>query len=797
MYMGKFFVGSFLIALCFPILTGAQVIRGTIRTPNNTPIPYALVEVVPHAGGVSADAEGNYSLTLTTPGKYILRASQMGYRQAQQLVEAYPTDTVTTHFILTDSIYFIPSDITIIGNRLPIASNSISGKTLENNNFGQDIPILLAQQTSVSTTSDAGTGIGYTSLRIRGTDATRINVTLNGIPVNDAESQQVYWVDLPDLAASTNDITIQRGVGTSVNGAAAFGGTIDVDTRTPHPQPFIKATLAGGAFGTLRSSAQIATGTLGKGFAADARASYITSQGYIDRASSQLHSANINLSYTASTFYVYLMALHGKEKTYQAWYGVPADSIETNPTYNPAGNEKPDEPYQNQIDNYAQTYCQLHTGYTLRNGYSAKLALHYTKGRGYYEEYKANQAIADYALIAPDSTVTHTDLVRRKWLDNDFAGITTSVIKEGKSLDWIWGTALNKYFGQHFGTVVWATYNTPQNLHNTYYNDHATKLDGASYLKIIYNPTPQITLLADAQYRLVNYRFTGLNTDGNALPARVQHHFFNPKVGITYQYQHHTAYLSAALAHKEPNRDDYTNNPSNAYPTPEKLYDTELGYRFNTQNTFVVANTYFMWYRDQLVLTGKLNDVGAYIRTNVPQSYRMGIELEVNHTFSQNFSVAANATLSQNKIIRYTEYLDTYDAYFNWVRQTAYTYQHTNLAFSPALLAGITPALSYPIAKNTLRITAPIRYTGAQYLDNTQNTETRLKAYLQTDLNLFFNTPNDLLTIQILARNLLNKPYISNGWAYTYQADDTPYYIKGYYPQAAFHIMAGLTLTIR
>ncbi|HET6991124.1 MAG TPA: TonB-dependent receptor, partial [Bacteroidia bacterium] len=617
------------------------------------------------------------------------------------------------------------------------AYSNLSKEDLAKNNFGQDLPYLLDQTPSVVTCSDAGTGIGYTGIRIRGSDNTRVNVTINGIPVNDAESQGTYWVDLPDVVSSTDNIQIQRGAGTSTNGAGAFGGSINLQTDGVQAKPYGEVMTSGGSFNTFRTTVKGGTGLMDNGWAFDARLSRMNSDGYIDRGSSDLHSWYLSGGWYGKNVSVKAIAFSGTEKTYQCWYGVSQDSLKAgNRTDNPAGLYYDANGgihyYDNETDNYQQDYYQLHFLARANDNWTFNAALHATKGKGYYEEYRQGDLLSDYGL---DTGSVSTDLVRRLWLDNWFYGITYGAHYDShKKTELIIGGGTNNYEGQHYDEIVWAQYlpaGTP--VVYRYDNNYARKLDANIFARLNYQATEKLNLFADLQFRMVDYHFTAPDVSGDLLPSEAKLNFFNPKAGATFRLnEKNQFYYSFSTAHKEPNRDDFVSSTINSRPKSEVLYDNEAGWKFGSNNLSVAANLYYMDYVNQLVLTGKVNDVGAYTRVNVPNSYRAGIELEAGYKICKSLSFMANATYSQNKIRNYQEYLDDYDN----GGQVVNVYSNTDIAFSPSIISAAS--LTYKCKKG-FSATFTEKYVGKQYLDNTSSDLRKLDAYAVSGLRLSYS----------------------------------------------------------
>lgn len=693
------------------------------------------------------------------------------------------------------------------GSNAPFAKTDIDGKDLQNQNLGQDLPMLLQYTPSAVVTSDAGAGVGYTGLRIRGTDGTRINVTLNGIPVNDAESQGTFFVDLPDLTSSVNSIQLQRGVGTSTNGPGAFGATMSISTLGQMEEAGAEGNFSYGSFNTQKYTVHAGTGMLKGGWQFDVRLSKISSDGYIQRSASDLRSLQFTAGWKASEkTSFHFMVLTGKEKTGQAWDGVPQDSLANNRTYNELGLESNGSYYNNQTDNYQQDYYQLFADHKFGRYISGHAALFLTRGRGYYEEYKQAASYADYGLpdfVTPgNDTISSTDIIRQLWLDNYYYGGTGYLIYERGKTQLTLGGGWSQYYGQNYGNILWAQ-NGGIPEHYKWYTHDAQKNDLNLYLKWQQYIGYKVVVYADAQYRTVGYFINGFRNNPTLYPA-VTYNFFNPKAGISYLLRNNSSnkqklYASIAVANHEPNHDDFE-TATTALPKPEKLYDAEAGYEINKHSWTAGLNLYYMSYKDQLVLTGQINDVGAYTRTNVPNSYRAGAELQGSLKPAGWLSINANATLSQNKIEKSEEYVDKYDEItYDYLGQDTIKHSNTDIAFSPAIVAGggitFIPFRNMP-HKPDLQLCIMGKYVGKQYLDNTGNEAATIDPYAVCNVLLHYSMhlkPFKELGVNIALNNIFNKLYESNGYTYSYFTGNDRTLVNYYYPQAGFNWLAGLT----
>lgn len=704
-------------------------------------------------------------------------------------------------FNLTVSAQEKPTDSTKVNNldevlvsavrattKTPVSFSNLDKKEIQFRNLGQDIPILMNYLPSVVTTSDAGNGVGYTGIRVRGSDATRVNITINGIPYNDSESHGTYWVNMPDFASSVESLQLQRGVGTSTNGAGAFGASLNMLTDNYAKESTGEISNSFGSFNTRKHTVKFSTGLLNDHFELAGRLSNINSQGFIDRASSDLKSYFLQSTYVGKTTLIKALVFGGTEKTYQSWNGLEdEEKLKNDRTYNTAGMFTDEfgntRFYDNETDNYQQDHYQLHWNQKVFQNWSTNLAFHYTKGKGYYENYKEDADFAEYGLL-PVGAETTTDLIRQKWLDNDFYGTTFSANYKSNKLDLIFGGGWNKYTGDHFGKVIWSRFASQSELGDHYYDDSAIKVDGNIFAKANYEISKSISLYGDLQYRRVSYKANGVQ------PIFVDDvfDFFNPKAGLNYALNtKSTLYFSYARANREPNRDDYENGS----PKPERLDDFELGWRYVSEKMKWNVNGYYMKYHDQLVLTGALNDVGSPVRENSGNSYRLGIEIDGTLQLSKKWIIQPNVTLSQSK---------NQDFYFNrdGVLQNL---GDTNIAFSPEIIAA-NRLTFMPIQK--LQLSLLSKFVGEQFMANIDAEKSKLDPYFVNDFNVCYEIqPKSIfksVVISALVNNIFDLKYESNGYFYTYDDDySNPGIIKtiegaGFYPQAGINFIAGLTL---
>ena len=694
-----------------------------------------------------------------------------------------------------DTAYLQPVEVIAVraGEKAPFAKTTVTKKEIEKNNLGQDLPFLLNQTPSVVVNSDAGAGVGYTGIRIRGTDASRINVTLNGIPYNDAESQGTYFVDLPDFSSSVNSIQIQRGVGTSSNGAGSFGASINLATNEINKKFYAELNNSYGSFNTLKNTLQFGSGILKNHFTIDGRLSRISSDGYINRAKTDLKSFYFSTAYVAEKSSLRLNIFSGKEKTYQAWNGVPEYLLNTDRTYNSAGNEKTDNPYNNETDNYTQTHYQLFYNHKLNDFWKGNIAVFLTKGNGYYEQYKANKKLADYGLPNYNdgtTTIKKTDLIRRLWLDNNFYGSIFSLQHRKNKTDFTFGGGWNGYDGKHFGEITWAKVQAAVPANYRWYDLTAHKKDFSLYSKWAQQWTTDFQSFVDVQFRAINYTINGFR-DNPSLLIKNNYNFVNPKLGITYNKNSWQAYASYALAQHEPNRDDFEAGNNNQ-PKPELLNDFETGIETKKTTYSFGANLYYMKYKDQLILTGKINDVGAYSRINIPNSYRAGIELQGKYIFSKCLNIAANIAFSKNKIKNFTEYLDDYD---NGGQKTNF-YGSTDIAFSPNTVAGGSINIT-PVKNGEINLIS--KYVSRQYLDNTSLKSRSLNPYYTQDIRLSYVLENKVfkaVTFIAQLNNVFSKKYEPNGYSFSYIYGGSLTTENFYFPMAQFNCMVGVNVRL-
>lgn len=772
-------------------------------------LPGAHVLVKGTFKGVFTSNEGRFVLDNLPAGKVLLQVSYIGY-EAREVEVELPARTALE--ISLQPAATLAEEVVVTGlradGRTPATYTDIRGEELAVKNLGQDLPFLISLTPSVIVSSDAGAGVGYTWMKIRGSDDTRINVTLNGVPLNNPESHGVWWVNTPDIATSVSNMQVQRGVGLSTHGAGAFGATISLKTHDLKETTYAELENAFGSFNTLKNTASFGTGLLKGKWAFDGRLSKISSDGFVDRGFSDLKSFYLSGGFFGEKTVIKAITFSGTETTYQAWNGVPGHLLETNRTYNPSGlyydNEGNALFYDNETDNYQQDHFQLHFSHAFTAGLTGNASLHYTRGRGYYEQYRYNDKFSSYnlpSLVVGEQTISRSDLIRQRWLDNHFAGMVFSLnYNSFNKLSLTWGGAANRYDGHHFGEIIWARYAPHIDKDYRYYDNDALKDDINTYLKAIYELMPGLNLLADLQYRHVDYTFEGpawILGEVASLDQKVSYDFFNPKAGLSWTINpSSTFYTFAGIGNREPVRRDFTESSPDSRPRPERMRNLELGYRFQGRQTLLAANLYLMDYKDQLILTGQINDVGGFTRTNIDKSYRAGIELEAGLIITPKLQWQGNATFSRNKIDLFTEFSDAYDNDWNWVGTDVREYRNTDISFSPAVVAA--SVFSWKPIRD-LGIALSSKYVGKQYIDNTMSNARKLDPYFVNDLRInYVLRPGFFREVELVAQvnNLFNVLYETNAWIYKGVVGDQGMITieDGYFPQAGRHFMAGVNL---
>ncbi len=752
---------------------------------------------------------------------YMLSVCCLSAALAVSGVRAYAADDTLT-VVMNDL-----QDVQVVAQRVQQTTTNheiVSHETLNRENTGQNLPYLLSTIPALQVTSDDGLGVGYTYFRVRGTDHTRINMTVNDVPLNDQESQTVFWVNMTDMAASMSSIDVQRGVGTSTNGSASFGASLNMQTGDNDTVSHYTLSFNGGMYNTFREMAS-AHVVLPNNWRANARFSKVNSDGFLYRASSDLYSYYGDLGWYGKQTQVIARFFGGKEKTGMGWDGVTKDVAYglngADRRYNPAGEYTDDNGetkyYDNQTDNYAQQHAQLSVNHRFNPNWSLSTTLHYTHGGGYYEQYKKKK-FSYWGL--KDRRDEEGNKIKalglyRKYLDNHFFGAVMSAKYVSEPVDAQFGVAANDYIGAHFGTLNYlhdSVYGGLIPVDYEYYRNNANKVDANIYGKanwrVINRAQETLSLYADLQYRYVRYSRNGINDeDMEDLPLTVNYHFFNPKAGLTYQNHGHLLYGSFAVANREPSRNNYKENviydaetgELTGLPSPERLYDYELGYTYSHPRFTVGANLYFMDYDNQLVLTGRINDVGAQSTKNVKDSYRMGAEITAGVKILDWFRWDGNFVLSRNKILNYTDVITEYDADYNWVGEKEIELKETTIAFSPMITA--MSLFTFDVAGFLATIQTNV--TSKQYLDNMQNETAALKAFTTTNVNLQYQLPmskwcgkNNVPQIRLLCQlnNIFDAKYASNGGSdYSYTTDGTACW-PWYYAQAGINVHAGFVV---
>jgi len=790
-------------------------LKGTVKNNDGESLVGANLSISNNFSRAITDVNGAFQFTNLKKGSYELTITYIGYERQTKEVMVNQNQSVN---IVLKQEEIMAQEVLVSATRAkensPVAFTTVDKSTIERQNMGQDIPYMMTLTPSFVATSDAGTGVGYTNFRIRGTDLNRINVTVNGIPMNDAESHGTWWVDIPDLAASTDNIQVQRGVGTSTNGAAAFGASINLQTTTVNKDAFAEVSSSAGSFGTMRNSVGVGTGLLKNKFAFDARLSKVSSDGFIDRSASELKSFFVSGGYFTENTILKVNVFSGLEDTYQAWNGVPSvrlnndlEGMHRYADHYLYSQKQVDEmiasdsrtynlyTYENEIDHYQQDHYQLLFSHKLNEVLHLNASLFYTAGNGYYEQYREGESLADYLITPPvygGETIEETDLIRRKWLDNDFYGMTFSANQKTLGSDFTFGGGYNVYDGNHFGKVIWARNAGDSEINHEWYRGTGLKKDLNFFAKYSYELYEGLNLFVDFQYRKIDYDIDGNDDDLRNLKQSHHFEFFNPKVGAFYQLDgNQSLYANFSRASREPNRDNYVDaDPQGKMPTYETLNDFEAGYKYTTSHFSLGANAYYMLYDNQLILTGEINDVGSPIMTNVKDSYRAGIELMAGVKLTQQLKWDVNVTLSQNKIKNFSEFIDDWDN----GGQIENKIGTTDLAFSPEMIAN--SQLSWKAIKG-LDISLQSYAVSKQFIDNTSSEDRKLDGYFLNNLKLTYTVAQKFtreVNLHLMVNNLLDTEYENNAWVYSYHYEGSRYAMDGYFPQAGIHFLAGIDI---
>ena len=765
------------------VLTNAQkvTVSGKIVDKNQKILTGATVLVKETNQGISSDFDGNFSFKLNK-GTFTLKVSFIGFKTIEKSIFLDEDKVLTIPLEEDDNVL---DEVLVSAVRatssIPVTYSNLSKKELAKRNLGQDIPILLNYLPSVISSSDAGAGIGYTYLNVRGSNSERINVTINGIPYNDPESHGTFWVNLGDFASSTENLQLQRGVGTSTNGSGAFGASLNILTDAISENAGGEISNSFGSYGTRKHTVKFTTGKINEHLEVSGRFSNIHSDGYIDRAFTNLKSYFLQASYKDENTLIKAVSFGGAERTYQAWYGLDPQQLKEDRRQNPYT-------YENEVDDYKQNHYQLHWNEQLNNHWSTNLGLNYTKGAGFFEQYKAAENAADFNNLIEDGS----DVIVRRWLDNDFYVFNFNANYKDEKLNIISGVSYSNYTGDHFGEVIWGS-NLASGVSygDRYYFSDAKKTDMSVFSKATYEMNEKVSAYIDLQGRFVNYQTKGLTSDRNPLDVDAQFNFFNPKAGFIYKIAaQNNVYLSYARANREANRNDFENGVS----SPEILDDIELGWRYKSDQVQLNTNIYYMNYKNQLVLTGAIDDVGAPIRATSGKSYRLGLEIDADIKLNEQFSIKSNAAFSTNKNEDFTAPVDG----------SLLNLGNTPLSFSPNVIVG-NMVIYQP--SNNLQISFLSKYVGKQFMSNLNSSVSKLDvldSYFTSDLNFVYEIATkkvfDAIIISGLINNIFNTEYVDRGYYYTY--DDTwsnPGSVStldgaGYYPQATRNFLVGVTL---
>lgn len=797
-------LSSFLIVSS---LFAQHTISGVVQNQQGNLLHGSTILDVTRGKFVTTQDDGSFKLSLEA-GMHILKVDFLGYKTIMDTIQL-EADIQKTYVLTVEAL--MAEEFVLEGTRVsgktPLTYQNLKKADIEANNLGQDLPILLNQTISAVSTSDAGAGIGYTGIRIRGSDATRINVTVNGVPLNDAESHGVFWVNMPDFSSSIASLQIQRGIGSSTNGAGAFGASINMNTSEVDTSGFVEFNNTLGSFNTRKHNVIYNSGLLKDHLVFEGRLSYLTSDGFIDRSASNLHSYYLSTAYYHQKFLVKAVVFSGKERTHQAWYGTPESRINNDDqqmlihaTNNGYSDEQTENllnsgrtynyyTYNNEIDDYGQDHYQLISNVQLSPRINLNLIGHYTRGKGYFEQWKPNSAFEDFGFDNPvigSDTIKSADFVIQRWLDNHFYGTVYALQYRKKTLEIKLGGSYNEYLGEHYGKIIWAEIATTVGKGNEYYFSNSNKKDAANYLRFQYQ-IGRISFYADLQHRYVDYRSAGVDNDQRTISINKYYSFINPKAGVNWNMNvKNSFYLSVAQASREPVRSDFVD--AIVDPKPEQMTDIESGWRFEQGQKSIGINGFLMHYNDQLVLTGEVNDVGSPIRSNVDESYRMGLEAYSTIKLKNGIEWRPNFTLSRNKIVQFNELIYDYTTGYDI---ELVNHSNSDIAFSPSVIVGSN--LGYNSSYG-LSIFVLSKYVGRQYLDNTSNSSRAIDAYFVNDVRVSYRIKSQYwksLEATILVNNFLNIDYESNGYTYSY--------IYGslitenfYYPQAGINWLAGL-----
>ena len=773
---------TFFLFLFVSVLTNAQkfTVSGKIVNKNQEALTGATILVKETNQGTSSDSNGAFKLNLEN-GIYSVRISYVGFKTVEKNIRLNEDKVLTIVLSADENVL---DEVLVSAVRatedIPVTYSNLGKKELAKRNLGQDIPMLLNYLPSVISSSDAGAGVGYTYLNVRGSNSERINVTINGIPFNDAESHGSFWVNLGDFASSVENLQLQRGVGTSTNGSGAFGASLNILTDAVSEKAGGEISNSFGSFGTRKHTVKFTTGKINEHLEVSGRFSNIHSDGYVDRAFTDLKSYFLQATYSDKSTLIKAVSFGGAERTYQAWFGLDPQQLEEDRRQNPYT-------YENEVDDYKQNHYQLHWNEKLNNHWSTNLGLNYTKGAGFFEQFKAEENAADFNNLIEDGS----DVIVRRWLDNDFYVLNFNANYKTEKLNIISGVSYSNYTGDHFGEVIWGSnLSNGTSIEDRYYFSDAKKTDFSVFSKTIYKINEKVSAYLDLQGRFVSYQTKGLTSDRNPIDVDANFNFFNPKAGFMYKIANENSlYLSYARANREANRNDFENGIS----SPEVLDDIEFGWRYKSDRIHLNTNIYYMNYKNQLVLTGAIDDVGAPIRTTSGKSYRLGLEIDANLIVSDQFSIKSNAAFSTNKNQDFTAPING----------NLENLGNTSLSFSPNIIVG--NMLIYQPTDN-FQISFLSKFVGDQYMSNLNSNVTDLdvlKSYFTSDLNFVYEieTKNifDAIVISGLINNIFNTEYVDRGYYYTYDYPDGNGNTitgdgAGYYPQATANFLVGVTL---
>ncbi|MBE7659756.1 TonB-dependent receptor [Tenacibaculum finnmarkense] len=780
---------AFIIILCSSFAVNAQsfILSGKIINNNQEPLNGASIVLKNSKKGVSSDKKGNFKLNLSK-GTHLLEVSYIGFKTTIKQIELTNNQQITIQLSEEKNVLdAVLVNAVRVQENAPVTHSNVSKKQLEKRNLGQDIPVLLNYLPNVVSSSDAGAGVGYTYMSVRGSDATRVNVTINGIPYNDSESQGSYWVNLGDFASSTQSLQLQRGVGTSTNGAGAFGASLNILTDAISEKAGGEISNAFGSYGTRKHTVKFTTGKINEHFELAGRLSNIYSDGYIDRASTDLKSYFLQASYTNKNTLIKAISFGGKEETYQAWDGISAKQLKQDRRQNPLT-------YDNEVDNYKQDHYQLHWNEKVSQNWTTNFGLNYTKGKGYFEQFKGGTdkiSLYNGIIVATDTYKNYkdeiipiTDVIVRRWLDNDFYVANFNATYNNDKLEIISGGSYSYYENEHFGEVIWAKeFADNANIRDRYYDGTSTKKDANIFTKISFNITDDLRAFADLQGRFISYKTNGLTSKRKPLNVDKNFNFFNPKIGFTYTLNNQNSfYTSFARANREPNRSDFKGGVT----THESLNDYELGWRLKTKTIKLNTNIYFMDYQNQLVLTGEIDDTGDALRSASGNSYRVGVEMDANIRVNDKFSIGQNVSVSQNKNVDF----------FTNRNDKLQELGNTNIANSPNIVTG--NSLTYQASEN-LQLAFLSKFVGEQYLSNTDTEASKLSNYFTSDFNIMYELKTKSIFKSIVftgvVNNVFDKQYVDRGYIYldTWSKAGTTTEIQGYYPQATINFLAGVT----